>query len=493
MAIDERELFEAVELEISAAFRRRLERDLFAAASAEVEPEAVDDFADRFALVSTIAGQPRRRWTAAAMIAGAAALVLGGLVVLVRHDKDQAPFRPGLDTVAPQPSASTPRSISAPTSTTSTTTPLTTVPAEIVVPTYADPTTQQLATIQSTAAAAMTNIDTLQATATWTVSTQTPDGQQVDNRVTVNNLTLAANGSLSSETPNGWTSYDSSTGTALTQFTGDDGVPIYTRFENFASLPLPVVLGLDPTPRFDGIGNDAEINEADQDGRPVWEITSTHDSTGPDGAVTHAEETLEIDKATGLVIGRTNTSTVGGTVTVQTTTLSNLQLNVAYPPAGFPRSLPAGAQVQGSPGPSTFHLLTVDEAATLLGGGLVAPSPLPTTARIFVDSIPNQPIVVTQPAAPPPNQPVPQAITFDFPQGFAPSSVIVFKDFDTGTPTSTTPPSGASVVTAGPFVGAPSELRLGILTIDDGTVTIIVRASSDARALEIANSLVYAN
>jgi hypothetical protein len=84
----------------------------------------------------------------------------------------------------------------------------------------------------------------------------------------------------------------------------------------------------------------------------------------------------------------------------------------------------------------------------------------------------------------------PPAITFEFRQGFAPSSITVFKDVQTETATSSTGAGRASVVTAGLFKGAPSELRLGVLTIDDGTVTVVIRASSDARAIEVANSLV---
>ena len=41
MAIDERQLFDAVRLEMSPAFRRRLERDLVAAAQHEVEEDVM--------------------------------------------------------------------------------------------------------------------------------------------------------------------------------------------------------------------------------------------------------------------------------------------------------------------------------------------------------------------------------------------------------------------------------------------------------------------
>src|SRR4249919_3118283 len=100
--------------------------------SYETAPETVDDHVDQFVPVSTIPDRPRRRWRAVAMIGVAAALVLVGLVVLVRHDgKDQEPFRPGIDTVAPQPSVSAAPSTSAPTSTATSTTPVTTLAAPI--------------------------------------------------------------------------------------------------------------------------------------------------------------------------------------------------------------------------------------------------------------------------------------------------------------------------------------------------------------------------
>ena len=461
------------------------------AVSAEAGSETVDDHVDRYIPVTPLPDRPGRQWKAVAMLGAAAALVLIGLVALVYGGSDQEPVRPGIDTVAPQPSASPVPSTSTPTSTTSnttpgTTTPATTVPEPIVVPTYADPTTEQLATIQSMTAASLTSFDTLRATSTWQTLTQ-QDGTVVDDRLMVNTVTLASNGSMwTTGTTLEWSSYDSTTGIGRTQAIGDDGIRLYTQY-SFSTLPLPVVIGLDPTPHFAELGSDAEINEVDWEGRPVWEITSTHDSTDSAGVVTHTEETLDIDKATGLVIGRAITSTTAGTLTVQSATLTDLELNVAFPPAGFPGSFPSDAKVQGVVGPSGFHLLTVDEAATVLGGGLVVPSPLPATARIFAETALNQPPVVGQP--PDFSQPVHQVITFQFPQGFAPLSVTVFKDVDAETATSSSD-TGASVVTAGPFKGATSELRLGVLTIDDGIVTVIIRASSDARAIEVANSLV---
>src|SRR4051812_34411495 len=395
--------------------------------SFEVGFNTSDDGVDRFVPISPAAPPPRRRWKAVAMIGAAAALVLVGLVVLVRHGgSDEEPFRPGVETIAPPPSASALPSTSAPASTTSTTTtPPDTTLAPPVVPTYADPTTQQLASIQSSVAASLTGVDTLRGLSTWKFSTQDADGIVVDNRVMTNTVTLASNGSMwTTGTTLEWSSYDSTTGIGRTQAIGPDGKRIYTQL-GLSSLPLPQVIGLDPTPHFADFGSDAEIGDAEQDGRPVWEITSTHDSTGPDGAVTHTEETLDIDKTTGLVISRANTSTSSGTTTVQTATLTSLELNVDFPPAGFPGSFPPDADVQGASGSSFLHLLTVGEAATFFGQRFVAPTALPATARIYVDGIPNQPLIITnQPVGSSTVQPF-TAITFDFPQGFAQSSITV--------------------------------------------------------------------
>ena len=51
-------------------------------------------------------------------------------------------------------------------------------------------------------------------------------------------------------------------------------------------------------------------------------------------------------------------------------------------------------------------------------------------------------------------------------------------------------PDGASVVTNGALKGVPSDLRLGVLTIHNGLVTVTIRALSDQQALALANSLV---
>jgi hypothetical protein len=49
--------------------------------------------------------------------------------------------------------------------------------------------------------------------------------------------------------------------------------------------------------------------------------------------------------------------------------------------------------------------------------------------------------------------------------------------------------TGPSVVTAGALAGAPPDLVNGTLTIHNGTVTVVIRAMSDDRAVELANSL----
>ena len=130
MAIDERELFEAVQLDMSPAFRRRLERDLRAAASVRVdhEPDAPSAQARVVAHPTT----RRRTW----VTASAAALVLAaaiGITAIRLHE------RPGRDRVPTTPTVLT--STTSTTSTTATTAPqgLSGVPATAAASsTYAD-------------------------------------------------------------------------------------------------------------------------------------------------------------------------------------------------------------------------------------------------------------------------------------------------------------------------------------------------------------------
>jgi hypothetical protein len=272
---------------------------------------------------------------------------------------------------------------------------------------------------------------------------------------------------------------------------------------NLDPVPLGLVMGLAPIPRFDDLGGNIEVDETVQDGRPVWEINSIHDLTGPDGAPEHRDETFEFDKATGLVIGYTKTSTISGTTTVQTATLSNLVLNVAFPPPEFPGSFPPGADVPGANDQNSLQLLTVDEAAARFGAGFVVTPDLPQSARITFESsiVPTSVTggVVVMDSSPG------LKVAMAFQSGFAPTTITLLKDADTGLGT----PSGdagsvcrtidgktclgadgASVVTAGALKGVPSDLRLGVVTIHDGVITVTVRAPSDQQALALANSLV---
>ena len=52
---------------------------------------------------------------------------------------------------------------------------------------------------------------------------------------------------------------------------------------NLDPVPLGLVFGLAPIPRFDELGSNVEVDETVQDGRPVWEINSIQDVTGPNG------------------------------------------------------------------------------------------------------------------------------------------------------------------------------------------------------------------
>ena len=453
--------------------------------------------------VSPIAVTPNRRWKPLVMIGAAAALVLVGLVVLAQRDgNNQEPFRPGIDTIAaPQPTATVPA-----TSTPATSTPATisgTSPAPPTTPPsaeVADPTTQELSTIQSSVSASLATFDTFRATATMQSATsQGSGGELVDGPVTINEVTMAADGSVwATGSPITWQSYDATTGIART---ANPSANAYMQL-NLNPVPLGLVMGLAPLPRFDEFGTDVVVDETDQDGRPVWEINSIHDSAGADGIRQHRDETFEIDKATGLVIGYTKTSTASGTTTVQTATLSNLVLNVDFPPPDFPGTFPPDADVPASGGQNPIQLLNVDEAATRFGAGFVVAPALPRTARITFQSNlvptagPGGTVIVGPPRL---------TVTMDFPTGFAPTSLTISKDAAVGDSTSSGDAGsvcrtvdgktclgadGASVVIAGALKGVPSELRLGVLTIHNGLITVVIRASSDQDALALANSLV---
>lgn len=480
--------------------------------AALIDPDDVDLYGPDESLVdvSPIAGRPDRRWKPLVMIGAAAALVIVGLVALAQHDgKDQEPFRPGVDTIAPQPSAQVPATsvtstsattpaTTSDTSATSPTTPPTTPPSTppaVVV----DPTTQQLSTIQSSVSASLATFTTFHATATSQSATSQGSGELVDGPVTINDVTMAADGSVwATGSPITWQSYDATTGIART---GNSGANAYMQL-NMNPVPLGLVMGLAPLPRFDEFGTNVVVDEAEQDGRPVWEINSIHDSPRPDGVQEHRDETFDIDKATGLVIGYTKTSTASGTTTVQSATLSNLVLNVDFPPPEFPGTFPPGADVPGSDAQNPIQLLSVDEAATRFGAGFVVVPALPQTARITLESNlvptvgPGGTMIVGPPRL---------TATMDFPTGFAPTSLTISKDAIAGDSTSggnagsvcrtvdgktCLGADGASVVTAGALKGVPSELRLGVLTVHDGPITVVIRASSDQAALALANSLV---
>lgn len=194
------------------------------------------------------------------------------------------------------------------------------------------------------------------------------------------------------------------------------------------------------------------------------------------------------------------TSAAGGVTSTQTATLTNLQVGVEVPPPGFDDSFAPGANVDSSGDPASFQLLTVDEAASRFGSGFVAPDALPATARIFFEgglsvvTVGQSPSVVTSTFQ--------NKMTMEFPDGFAPRSITVSKDLGNGETAAgggavcrtvdgktCVGSGGASVITAGPLQGVPSELHLGVLTIHDGLVTIVVRAPTDAQALELANTL----
>ncbi len=459
---------------------------------------------ESFVMVSSREPATHRRWRPLLMAAAAAALVIVGLVALTRgNGTDQQPFRPGDETIAPQPTPddSLPASSAGPT--TVAVTVATTTPDSQASTSSIGGGLQGLTSVQSSISVGLAAFNAFRATATMHVaSAASPGGELVDGPVTINDVVLAADGSMWSQgTPVTWSSYDATAGIARTH-TVIDGSEINTQYNAWSSVPLEVILGLDPTPDLSAVGTDAEIDDAVQDGRPVWQIGSQHDTTGPDGSPSRVEETLAIDKATGLMIGYAKTtSAAGGVTSTQTATLTNLEVGVEVPPPGFDHSFAPGANVDSSGDPASFHLLTVEEAATKFGSGFVAPDALPTTARIFFEGGVSVVTVGESPGVVAPA--FRNKVTMEFPDGFAPRSVTVSKDLGSGEGAAGDGGAvcrtvdgktcagfnGASVITAGPLHGVPSELRLGVLTIHDGLVTIVVRAPTDEQALELANTL----
>jgi hypothetical protein len=460
---------------------------------------------ESFVAVSSIEPAMHRRWRPLIMAAAAAVLVIVGLVALTRgNGSDQQPFRPGDETIAPQPAHddSAPARTAGPT--TAVVTVATTTPDSQASTSSTGGGPLDLSTVQSSAAAGLATFEAFSATATMhSASASSPGGALVEGPVTVNDVVMAADGSMWSEgTPITWSVYDARTGIARTSALWDDGTQINTQYNGWSSIPFEVILGLDPTPDLSALGTDAEIDDAAQEGRPVWQISSQHDITGLDGATSHVEEALTIDKASGLMIGYAKTTSVAeGVTSTQTATLTNLEVGVEVPPPGFDHSFAPGDNVDSSGDPTSFQLLTVDEAASRFGTGFVAPDSLPATARIFVGNAAGIGSVGGNVVVGPTTVQV--NLTMEFPDGFAPRSVTVSKDLSVGQHQggdggavcrtvdgkTCVGSDGGSVITAGPLRGVPSELHLGVLTIHDGLVTIVVRAPTDARALELANTL----
>lgn len=184
-----------------------------------------------FVVISPLEPAMHQRWRPLLMAAAAAVLVIVGLVVLTRgNGSDQQPFRPGDETIAPQPTPvdSAPASTAGPTIvgvTVATTTPDSQAPTSSIGGGPND-----LSTVQSSAAAGLATFSAFRATASMHfASSPSPGGALVDGPVTVNDVVLAADGSMWSEgTPVTWSSYDATIGIARTHTVIDGGSEINT-------------------------------------------------------------------------------------------------------------------------------------------------------------------------------------------------------------------------------------------------------------------------
>jgi hypothetical protein len=337
----------------------------------------------------------------------------------------------------------------------------------------------------------LTAIDSFSATATAHYETTSATGEVTNPYDTVNDVILTANGSFWAEgTPVEWSSYDPIAGIARS--TSAVAASHYLQYNGWATIPLAAVIGLDPIPRFDAIAAGAAVEETNVDGRPAWSIKPPPGKSNVNGVEAPSQETFVIDKATGLVIGYSRITTGSGVTSSQQATMTNLQLGAALP-AEFPGVFPADANVDSSGNPTSFQLLTVEQAATQFGEGFVAPSGDFHASRIYTQYAPNIDTTGSSAVV----APLGTEVVMEFPTGLAPASITVSKvelPADGGFCRSDdgktcVGANGSSVVTAGALAGVAAQLANGKLTIHSGAVTVVIRATSDNRALELANSL----
>lgn len=429
---------------------------------------------------------PRRRWivvgaTAASIVAG-----LIGLVTIARQPKQ--PPTPGVTTIDTEPASST-------TSSTTSIPPTTILTASTPVATTTPPTIvaedlSGVAAIQGSIATALAAFDSFSGTIVAHNENLDSNGVVTYSGDTTTRVTMLADGSFWAEgDPIEWQSYDPSTATARVTSHLPDGSVNYLQYNNFTSVPLSFALGLDPVPRFNGLPDDAVVEDIVSDGRAAWAVATERDPV--DDASRHVSERFVIDKATGLVIGYSNVTTADDTTTRSEATMTDVTPGAELPDE-FPGEFPPGANVQGGENPSTYRQHTLEEAIVEFGDALVVPSGDVTPVRLHVETGPttvqsdNQTTITMM-----------STVTIEYRSGFAYASVKLSRPLPTdggqycrsNDGRTCVGSTGPSVVTAGALAGAPSELVNGVLSINSGPLTVVITAITDEWALELANSL----
>lgn len=493
--------------------------DLRTRTAADPTGAPVDELLDPF-------GTPPRRprwWSLAGAGLVAAGVIVGLVVVLSRSDTSD-PAQPS-DTVPPTVEVTVaPTPVVTTTPTPETSAAETAVPGPTTEPTAtSDPATTTAPTLSDEESAArldeiraevtqqLAGFDSFRAVATTTQrSTPAPDdtSEEPYDQTTTNTIILRADGSMWAEGETGWNAYDATTGIARTSWTMEDGSPAYQEVVGWAenTVPLNIAAGYDPTQLGVG-GPGVAIREITSHlGRAAWEISWSFPFGGAPGRDTGVsasvnEESITVDRTTGLVIERTSRSVRDdGSESFEDARLDDLELGVELP-AAWPGSFPDGATVDRSGDPNGFAALTIEQAAALFGPGLAVPTDR-DVGSVSVGQI-NTGIGSTDLTT------ITQEVTITARTGFARSSIIFGRLLPIeGTPppegvasvdgswcysndgATCTPSFGDLVIDAGALAGAQASMNGGYLVTQIGAVSVRVTGGSDDDAWALVRSLV---
>ena len=343
--------------------------------------------------------------------------------------------------------------------------------------------------------AALAELDSFSGTATVVERTVHPASTGLPDDTSTrgtHRLTMLADGRVWTEsTDGGWSSFDPGTGVARLGYVALDGTVKYQEVQGWTdySTGLMILGGHLPVLEPGVHQPNTPVTETTFEGRPAWEIRQML------GAVI-------VDQATGIVVrSLTENPQDDGRLVIQESTLVDLEVGTALPDI-FPGLFPEGAAVDRSGSPTGALSLTVDEAATRFGRGVVVPPSADASMRITLsESTGNMGSV----------EMLNQRLELSISDGFVRTTRIEIMKFvpvddvlpdgwaivdgeacasTDGVTCGLEGPDDSSVITSGPFAGAPSAVEGTRVTIEDGPWRIVISAVSGDAALDIANSLV---